>query len=277
MNLKHLLLAIMLFSSLISCVTVDSSEVSSLQAVTAIETIDQTEETKETKIFRATDGLPKVPDPSEVPEDILKANPFIVCEHYYGAMVPPLPPITGIERAEPIVLMTRKEFNERIQLSPLWEPLYDKDLNWASYGPRYSFKTSGELSGTYNYIYVESRLDGYQWQESQRITQLSYGASHIYTRSKYQHQLLKQERVEMIETLKLVIDNLDDKTAATIIDKLYKQYMVKVNNEQYLSDGQTIHTYLEYDGKFIAMQGLNVDGYKLPQCNYRLLEKLTIS
>lgn len=276
MNYKYLLLTIVLSSFLMSCAIVDSSEVSSLQVVSAVDTIESKEEVKQNKTVRVTDGFNEVPDPSEVSEEILKANPFIVCAHYYGVMTPPPPPLTGIEREEPIVLMTRKEFNERIQLSPLWESLYDKKLRNGSYGPRYSFLTLGKLIGSSNYLNVDSLLDGYKWQESQRITEISYGNYGVEQRSKYQHQLLDQERVEMIETLKLAIDGIDDETAAKIIDDLYKQYMVKVNNTEYLSDGQTIHTFLEYEGKFIALWGRDIDGYKLSQCNYKLLEKLTI-
>ena len=50
----------------------------------------------------------------------------------------PPAPLTGIERENPIVLMTRKEFNERIRSSPLWESLYDKKLRNGSYGSFYN-------------------------------------------------------------------------------------------------------------------------------------------
>ncbi|MGO3640970.1 MAG: hypothetical protein ACTJFK_03290 [Psychrobacter sp.] len=181
----------------------------------------------------------------------------------------PPAPLTGIEREKPIVLMTRKEFNERIRLSPLWESLYDKELEYGSYGSSYSFKTLGELMGANSYIRVTSHLDGHYWKESQRLTQLSYGNHDLKQRNQYHHQLLEQERIEMIETLKLAIDNIDDKTASEIIDKLYEQYMDKVNNKAYLSDGQTIHTYIEYDGKFIAFRGK-------VNCKYDMFTGMTI-
>lgn len=249
--------ALLLLGGLMSCVTVEPVNQPSIQIM--------------------SDDLTRVPKLSEVPEDVLKANPFIVCDHNYGEMIPPRPPITGTERAEPIVLMTRKEFNERIQLSPLWESLYNKRVSNGSYGSRYSFLTLGKLIGASSYINVESRLDGHYWKESQRITEISYGNYGLNIRSQYGHQLLEQERLEMIETLKLVIDDIDDEKAADIIDQLYKQYKHKVATKEYLSDGQTIHTYLEYDGKFIALWGSQRLDHEIKQCNYKVLSGLTIS
>lgn len=146
-----------------------------------------------------------------------------------------------------------------------------------SYGSSYSFTTLGKLIGSNGKIYVESRLDGHYWKESQRITNISYGSAIESIRIKCQHQLLEQERVEMIETLKIAIDNIDDQIATEIIDKLYKQYINKVNNKEYLSDERTIHTYLEYEGKYIAMWGSERLDHKIEQCNYKILSGLTIS
>ena len=181
----------------------------------------------------------------------------------------PPAPLTGIEREEPIVLMTRKEFNERIRSSPLWESLYDKELEYGSYGDLYELSTLGTLTGSYSHICVESSLDGIRWQENQRITSLSYTFSTMHMRNQYHHQRIEQERIEMIEILKLAIDHIDDKTASEIIDKLYEQYMDKVNNKAYLSDDQTIHTYIEYDGKFIAFRGK-------VNCKYDMFTGMTI-
>lgn len=82
---------------------------------------------------------------------------------------------------------------------------------------------------------------------------INYGNHGIHQSIPYHHQLLKQERYEMIELITLVIE--DRAKAAQIVDTLYKQYMDKVNNHIYLSDGKTIHTYLDYEDKYFAMTG----------------------
>lgn len=260
MKLSHLLLPIILVLGLTSCNTVDKTE---------------------SIVYKDAEDLPvKVAQSAIESSEITEAvnlNQLCNPEFYVYHPVIPVPPITGTERAEPIVLMTRQEFNERIQLSPLWASLYDKKLRNSNYGLNYSLLTLGKLIGASSYINVESRLDGHYWKEGQRITNITYSNYGIEQRSRYQHQLLKQERIEMIETLKLVIDDLDDKTAASIIDKLYQQYLQKVENREYLSDGQTIHTYLKYDGKFIALWGSERLDHEIEQCNYRVLSALTIS
>lgn len=260
MKLSYLLLPVIFIVALTSCRTIDKTENTALKDVEVL-------------------SIKAVQDPTDKPKAAENKNLNQLCnpEFYVYHPVIPVAPITGTERAEPIVLMTRKEFNERIQLSPLWESLYNKRVSNGSYGSRYSFTTLGKLIGSNGKIYVKSRLDGHYWKESQRITEVSYGSAIVSIRSQYGHQLLDQERLEMIETLKLVIDDIDHEKAAEMIDQLYKQYRQKVANKEYLSDGQTIHTYLEYDGKYIALWGSQRLDHEIKQCNYEVLSGLTIS
>lgn len=201
------------------------------------------------------------------------------CDRYanagkYNLVLPP-PPLTGTERQTPIVLMTRQQFNEKIWKSPLWESVYDKKLYNGSYCSSYSFKPMFKLIGSSSYIRVYSELDGEEWRENQRITSLTYGQHSVADRIPYGHQLLDQERYEMIEMVTMVIEDRDK--AIEIVDKLYQQYRQKVNNKDYLSDGETIHTHLQYDGKYFSMRGGQRLDHKIEQCNYKMLSGLVIN
>ena len=248
----------MLIGCLTSCTTTEQTQKPITEAVAITKPVDTTSLTVEKVDTEETPNL-----------EVLCSSAYV--EH----LVLPPPPVTGIERQEPIVLMTRKAFNEKIKSSPLWDSLYDKELHYGSYGYSYYFETLIDLIGSSSYIRVYSELDGRKWTEDQRITHLAYGNHGIQQRLPYHHQLLPQEKVEMIETINLVIE--DRQKATEIVDTLYKQYMEKVNNQQYLSDGETIHTYIEYEGKFFSLWGVNITSNEVPVCNYEMLSGLTIN
>lgn len=288
MKIFYPLVSFLLVGSLLGCHSTPATPAESVaikDTMTVAEILEASKKPNLTKeeeraILKATVAtgateIVLVPLLSEVTEEQLKADPFIVCAHHYGSMSPPPPPLTGTERQSPLVLMTRQQFNDKIQQSPLWESLYDKDLNWASYGSSYDFQAMFKLIGSSSYIRVYSDLDGRSWSQEQRITRFEYGQHLTQKRIPYGHQLLKQERYEMIELLTMVIE--DRAKASELVDTLYQQYLDKVKNKDYLSDGRTIHTYLEYDGKYIAMWGDHVAGYEPAHCNYDVLEKFTIS
>ena len=258
MNYSKTFLLIMLIGCLTSCTTTEQTQKPITEAVAITKPVDTTSLTVENVDTEETPNL-----------EVLCSSAYV--EH----LVLPPPPVTGIERQEPIVLMTRKAFNEKIKSSPLWDSLYDKELHYGSYGYSYYFETLIDLIGSSSYIRVYSELDGRKWTEDQRLTQFNYGIGSVYKRSKYKHQLLPQEKVEMIETINLVIE--DRQKATEIVDTLYKQYMEKVNNQQYLSDGETIHTYIEYEGKFFSLWGVNITSNEVPVCNYEMLSGLTIN
>lgn len=105
MKLSHLILYAMFITGLISCSIVDKEENIVARTIEA--------------------SLVKAPlstaDAADLPKITEGTNLSKLCplELYVYHPVIPVPLITGTERAEPIVLMTRQEFNERIQLSPL--------------------------------------------------------------------------------------------------------------------------------------------------------------
>ena len=258
MNYSKTFLLMMLIGCLTSCATTEQTQKPITEAVAITKPVDTTSLTVENVDTEETPNL-----------EVLCSSAYV--EH----LVLPPPPVTGTERQEPIVLMTRKAFNEKIKSSPLWDSLYDKELHYGSYGSTYSLKTMGKLIGSNSYIRIDSEVDGRKWTEDQRITHLAYGNHGIQQRLPYHHQLLPQEKVEMIETINLVIE--DRQKATEIVDTLYKQYMEKVNNQQYLSDGETIHTYIEYEGKFFSLWGVNITSNEVPVCNYEMLSGLTIN
>ena len=260
MSLKHVPLIMVLSASLLGC----STAVVSTKKDTALVTTN----TPLTDTATVTTNSPEL----AVETNLNKlCNPHLYIDH----IILPPPPLTGTERQTPIVLMTRQQFNEKIQQSPLWESVYDKELQYGSYGEHYSLKKMGELIGANSYISVYSNLDGRKWQENQRITSLVYSNAGIYKRIPYGHQLLDQERYEMIEMVTMVIEDRDK--ATEIVDKLYQQYLQKVNNKDYLSDGETIHTHIKYDGKYFSMRGAQRLDHKIEQCNYKLLSGLVIN
>ena len=260
MSLKHVPLIMVLSASLLGC----STAVVSTKKDTALVTTN----TPLTDTATVITNSPEL----AVETNLNKlCNPHLYIDH----IILPPPPLTGTERQTPIVLMTRQQFNEKIQQSPLWESVYDKKLYNGSYGSSYSFKPMFKLIGSSSYIRVYSELDGDKWREDQRITSLTYGQHSVADRIPYGHQLLDQERYEMIEMVTMVIEDRDK--ATEIVDKLYQHYLQKVNNKDYLSDGETIHTHIKYDGKYFSMRGAQRLDHKIEQCNYKLLSGLVIN
>ncbi|MGP9493598.1 hypothetical protein, partial [Psychrobacter sp. AOP7-B1-24] len=92
---------------------------------------------------------------------------------------------------------------------------------------------------------------------------------------KYGHQLLDQEKFGMTETINLVINDHDK--ADAILDQLYQQYSVKVENNDVLSDGETLHSYVRYKGILFEIWGINRTNHPIEKCNFAFLTSLSIS
>ncbi|WP_201551967.1 hypothetical protein [Psychrobacter fjordensis] len=97
----------------------------------------------------------------------------------------------------------------------------------------------------------------------------------VNKRKKYGHQLLEQENFGMTETVNLVIDDHDK--AAAILDQLYQQYIIKVKNNDVLSDGETLHSYVRYNGLLFEIWGINRTNHPIKECNFSFLTSLSIS
>ncbi|WP_201551966.1 hypothetical protein [Psychrobacter fjordensis] len=179
--------------------------------------------------------------------------------------VEPVAPDTGIQRQQPIDVMPREAFIERLRVSPLWKKLEDKFEENEDYTDTFTFHNSQ------GYVYILG--DDY-------LTNITYGFKDPFIRNESGHTLSEQDQLEMIETINLIVDNHDK--AVEIFDELYSSYTYKVNNNITLYDDQSItdkifHTYVSYNDIYFELWGSRETGHPIAECNYDMIEELTIS
>ncbi|MGP9507070.1 MULTISPECIES: hypothetical protein [unclassified Psychrobacter] len=170
---------------------------------------------------------------------------------------PPELPDTGVRRETPIDIVLKELFIERLEASSLWSKV--SHVN--------SFKSDFSLSETNGFLQVRS--------SSTHVKKISYTPLDVNKRNKYGHQLLDQEKFAMTEIINLVIN--DHEKAAAVLDQLYQQYLVKVKNNDVLSDGETLHSYVRYNGILFELWGLSRNTHPLEVCNFNMLTTLTVS
>ena len=175
---------------------------------------------------------------------------------------PPELPDTGVRRETPIDVVPKELFIERLEASPLWEKV--------SYSNH--FEREFLLEKVNGFLQIKG--DG-SFSKSEKITNIAYFPLDIDERNKYGHQLLDQEKFAMTEIIDLVIN--DHQKAAAILDQLYQQYSVKVKNNDVLSDGKTLHSYVRYNGILFELWGLSRNTHPLEVCNFNMLTTLTIN
>ena len=156
---------------------------------------------------------------------------------------------TELDRDKPIVLMTRKEFNNRLKSSPLWK-LINRRTNDFQYRSFYGLYESLEYKELFSRIGLESSISN-KLYDSQKLTKINY---RLYD-SKKSHSLSNRQISEMTEILKIVIKELDHQKASQIIKNLYAQYNTKLKNKDFFYNGIII-AHIEYDGKIIAFYGV---------------------
>ena len=154
---------------------------------------------------------------------------------------------TGVLREAPIDIIPNELFMERLEASPLW----DKVSHLNSLKNDFSLK---ELNG-----FLSIMGDGIG-QSSEQLNRITYSPLDVDKRNEFGHQLLDQEKFAMIELFNIVIEDRDK--ATEILEQLYQQYLVKVENNEVLSDGMTLHTYIRYSGILFELWGTN-QGCKL--------------
>lgn len=168
---------------------------------------------------------------------------------------------TGVLRDKPIDIISRNIFIEKLKRSPLWKQIEHQ------YEERAGFKMN-RLNG-----YLSISLDN-SGLNSANIQKIYYSPIDYRKRNKYGHQLLNQEKFGMTEAINLVID--DHGKATEILEQLYQQYLVKVENNDVLSDGETLHTYIRYEGKLFELWGINRNTHPIEECNFSMLKTLII-
>ena len=173
-----------------------------------------------------------------------------------NTMKKPIPLDTGVLREEPIDIIAKYLFIERLKASPLWEKTEREEED------RFSFRFK-EING-----FLQIQGDG-SFSDSEKLTKINYSPLNVKERNKYGHQLLDEEKFVMIEVINIIID--DREKAAEILKQLYKQYLIKVENNELLSDHMTLHTYIRYEGILFELWGTN------QECKLSLLTGLTIS
>ena len=196
-------------------------------------------------------------------------NEFIDCGQHSidqeSEMVEPVVPDTGIQRQQPIDVISRATFIERLRVSPLWKKLEDKFEENEDYTDTFTFHNSQG--------YVRIQGDDY-------LTNITYGFNDPFIRNESGHTLSEQDQLEMIETINLIVDNHDK--AVEIFDELYSSYTYKVNNNITLYEDQSItdkifHTYVSYNDIYFELWGSRETGHPIAECNFDMIEELTIS
>ncbi|MGP9493597.1 hypothetical protein [Psychrobacter sp. AOP7-B1-24] len=170
---------------------------------------------------------------------------------------PPELPDTGVRRETPIDVVPKELFIGRFKASPLWEQTERKDEDRSSF----------RLSALNGFLQVRS--------SPTHVKKVTYTPLDVSKRNKDGHQLLDQEKSAMTEIIDLVIN--DHQKAAAILDQLYQQYSVKVKNNDVLNDGETLHSYVRYNGILFELWGLSRNTHPLEVCNFNMLTTLTVS
>lgn len=166
---------------------------------------------------------------------------------------------TGVLRDEPIDIILKDLFIEKLEASLLESKGYFTN----------HYKLRFDLNDINSKISINS--DGLNPEKIQKIY---YSPIDYRKRNKYGHQLLNQEKFGMTEAINLVID--DHGKATEILEQLYQQYLVKVENNDVLSDGETLHTYIRYEGKLFELWGINRNTHPTEECNFSMLKTLII-
>ena len=180
-------------------------------------------------------------------------------------MVEPVAPDTGIQRQHPIDVISRATFIERLKVSPLWKKLEDKFEENEDYTDILTFHNSQ------SYIII---------QGNDYLTDITYGFKDPFIRNESGHTLSEQDQLEMIEAINLIVNNHDK--AVEIFDALYSSYTYKVDNNITLYNDQSIkdkifHTYVSYDDLYFELWGVRQTGHPIAECNFDMIDKLTIS
>ena len=190
----------------------------------------------------------------------VKSDKSVICYEPTGYDNQPIPLDTGVLRENPINVVSKELFIKRLEASPLWEKVSRANL----------FKSDFSLNDINGFLQTSG--DG---PTPKQINKIAYSPLSAKQRNKYGHQLLDQEKFAMTEIANIVIDDHDK--AAEILDQLYQQYIIKVKNNNVLSDGETLHSYVRYNGILFEIWGMNRTNHPIKECNLTLLTGLTIN
>ena len=168
---------------------------------------------------------------------------------------------TGVLREAPIDVIPKELFMERLEASPLWDK--------GQYTNHY--KRSFDLE-QFNAWFSFSGIIGL---EPEQIHRIHYRNLDVRKRNQDGHQLLAHEKFAMTEIINLVID--DRAKAEEILEQLYTKYLVKVQNNETLSDHETYHAYVRYQGILFEMWGITRANHPIEECNYEMLTALVIN
>ena len=78
----------------------------------------------------------------------------------------------------------------------------------------------------------------------------------------------------MTEVINIVVD--DREKATEILKELYQRYLVKVQNNETLSNNETFHVYVRYDGILFEMWGITRNNHPIAKCNFEMITALVI-
>ncbi|OOR87301.1 hypothetical protein [Moraxella bovis] len=84
------------------------------------------------------------------------------------------------------------------------------------------------------------------------------------------HNLTNHDKMAMIETINLVVQ--DHQKSQEILDELYKRYLGQL---ELVVDGY-ISVFLEHDGKYFSLRGINTHYHPIKRCNFKVVYALSI-
>ncbi|MGP9493344.1 hypothetical protein [Psychrobacter sp. AOP7-B1-24] len=213
------------------------------------------------KVMASEPALLQANEQTIINEPIKPDKPIICYEPSEYDSLPALPEI-DVLRETPIDVLPKELFIERLEASSLWSKV--SHVN--------SFKSDFSLSEINGFLQIQG--DG-SFSKSEKITKIAYSPLNVKQRNKYGHQLLDQEKSAMTEIINIVINDHDK--AAAILNQLYQQYSVKVENNEILSDNETLHTYIRYNNILFELWGMNRTSHYIKECNLAMLTGLTIN
>ncbi|UZA05895.1 hypothetical protein LP123_01985 [Moraxella bovis] len=172
--------------------------------------------------------------------------------------IPPPPVYIGIPHDRKVKLMSFDEFLTRFEVS--LDKHTDELSRWVVKENKAHIMQFNELN---SYLYI-GRSHG-------MVHYLQYYMRHGTEKDKKRtHTLSDDDKMAMIETINLVVQ--DHQKSQEILDELYKRYLGRL---ELVVDGY-ISVFLEHDGKYFSLRGINTHYHPIKRCNFKVVYALSI-
>ncbi|OPH34224.1 hypothetical protein [Moraxella equi] len=170
----------------------------------------------------------------------------------------PPPSYIGIPHDRKVKLMSFDEFLSRFEVS--LDKHTDDLSRWVVKEGKDHIMQFRELN---SYLYI-GRSHG-------MVHYLQYYMRHGTEKDKKRtHTLSDDDKMAMIETINLVVQ--DHQKSQEILDELYQRYLGQL---ELVVDGY-IAVFLEHDGKYFSLRGINTHYHPIERCNRQAIYPLSI-